>query len=138
MFVGDWLWWKIGFSYGYSFVEKYGRYFFLRKEKLTRLTVYVKNNNNGVLFRSKFVYGTGHIMLLLWGIAKQSFKDFWQLNLLGNILSYIIFTTLGYYFGKSLQAWNWYFKIAAMVVFILILWSTHWLKRFSFSKAKSN
>lgn len=138
MFFGDWLWWHLGFKYGYDFVERYGRYFFIKKKKITQLKRYVKGNNNEILFGSKFVYGTGHIMLLLWGIAKEPFKKFWRLNLTGNVLSYVIFTSMGYYFGKSLQTWNWYVRIGGIVIFILILWLMRWLRKISFFKPSAD
>ncbi|MCX6784593.1 MAG: DedA family protein [Candidatus Komeilibacteria bacterium] len=134
MFFGDWLWWYGGYTYGYSFIDKFGKYFFITKRKLTRLTGYVKGNNADVIFGSKFVYGTGHIMLLLWGIAREPFKKFWQLNFVGNVLSYLLFTSLGYYFGQSLQTWNWYVRLGGLILFIGILWSMRLVRQLSFFK----
>lgn len=93
----------VGRQYGRPFLEKYGRYVFVRKKTINRAENWFNKHSILVLLLGRFVPGIRPLSAYMAGIAHMKFWVFAPLSLTGVLIWCITFVTLGTKLGQN---WN--------------------------------
>ncbi|MGD8189595.1 DedA family protein [Brevibacillus ginsengisoli] len=94
------LYW-IGYFGGRPFLEKYGKYLFIRKHHIDLAQRWFEKYGTVVIFTARFVPVVRHAISIPAGISKMSFMKFTIYTLLATIPWSILFIYLGTQLGKN-------------------------------------
>lgn len=98
--MGDNLGYYIGYTGGRKFVERFGRYFFVKTEHLDRAEKFFRKHGAKTVFIARFV-----TLLRIWaaflaGVNKMHWRTFLFYNAAGGIVWASLVGTLGYLGGR--------------------------------------
>jgi membrane protein DedA with SNARE-associated domain len=92
-----------GHTGGKAFIERYGRYLFLKPEHMKKAEVYFAKYGEKTVFLGRFVAILRAWAAFLAGINKMHWKTFLVYNAAGGILWATIYGLLGYFAGRIFQ-----------------------------------
>lgn len=102
--VGDILWFKVASHWGRMLLNRFGKFLWLKRDKLAGLEEHFKQNGKKTLFVTKFIYTFGHSSIIVAGLARMNFKEFIKVDLIASFLWACLFVLLGNFFGASFSA----------------------------------
>ena len=121
--VGDLLAYYIGRKFGYDFVIRYGKYFFLNEEKYQKTKDMVSEHTGKALIVGRFSPFTRALAAFLAGIYKIKFPKFIFYSIIGGVSWSTLSVLLGYIMGQGFEEAAKYFGriiLAAIILIILI------------------
>ena len=130
--VGDLLAYYIGRKFGYDFVIRYGKYFFLNEEKYQKTKDMVSEHTGKALIVGRFSPFTRALAAFLAGIYKIKFTKFIFYSIIGGVSWSTLSVLLGYILGQGFEGAVKYFGrivFAAIILIILIFISYRMLNR---------
>ena len=98
--VGDNIGYIVGLKGGRPFVERFGRYVFLKPEHLDRAERFFTKHGNKTVFFGRFIAVLRAWAAFLAGVNRMHWRTFVLYNAAGGILWATIFGTLGYLAGR--------------------------------------
>jgi membrane protein DedA with SNARE-associated domain len=100
--IGDTIWYEIGRHLGHPFIARFGKYFGITEEKVTRATEIFHKHKNRILLISKITNGFGLalVTLVTAGMVRIPFGRYITLNLIGQFVWTGILISAGYFFGN--------------------------------------
>lgn len=98
--VGDNIGFYVGRTGGKAFVERYGKYLFLKPQHLQRAEKFFAKYGDKTVFFGRFVAVLRAWAAFLAGVNQMHWRTFLIFNAAGGILWAIIFGTLGYFAGR--------------------------------------
>ncbi|KZB92885.1 hypothetical protein A2U94_02645 [Bacillus sp. VT 712] len=93
--IAQWFLYWIGAYGGRPFLQKYGKYLFIREKHLDVSEKWFKEYGTGIVFTARFVPVVRHAISIPAGIAKMSFWKFTFLTILAMVPWSILFVYLG-------------------------------------------
>lgn len=99
--TGDNIWYAVGRYGGLKFINRYGKFMLLSKERIQRAAEYFEKHGRKTVFFSRFIFGTRIGSAALAGTFGMSRKRFILSNAVGALTWVIITVLLGYFFGSS-------------------------------------
>ncbi|CAH1223187.1 MULTISPECIES: DedA family protein [unclassified Paenibacillus] len=99
----------IGAKAGLPFIMKYGKWFFLKPDKLDKTQKWFSKYGNGLIFIGYFIPGVRHFTGYFSGIAAISFRKFALYAYTGALFWVVLFLGIGKLFGPG---WSAVFKLA--------------------------
>ncbi|MCA9460267.1 MAG: bifunctional DedA family/phosphatase PAP2 family protein, partial [Nanoarchaeota archaeon] len=123
--IGDLIGYLIGKNYGYSFLSKYGKYFFFKKEYFEKTKTLMNHHTGKTLIIGRFNSLTSAFSPFVAGTSNVPFRKFIIFNVIGGISWAISFIMIGYIFGKSYEIASKYigkFIFIAIIVSIIIVY----------------
>ncbi len=130
--LGDLTGYLIGKTYGYSFISKYGKYFFFKKEYFEKTKKLMNHHTGKTLIVGRFNSLTRAFAPFVAGSTDVPFLKFFVYNVVGGILWATTFVLVGYIFGKSYEIVTRYagkFVFIAVVLGLLIIYLYKLVKR---------
>jgi undecaprenyl-diphosphatase len=130
--VGDLLAYYIGRKFGYDFVIRYGKYFFLNEGKYQKTKDMVSEHTGKALIVGRFSPFTRALAAFLAGIYKIKFTKFNFYSIIGGVSWSTLSVLLGYILGQGFEGAVKYFGrivFAAIILIILIFISYRMLNR---------
>jgi len=130
--IGDLLAYYIGRKFGYDFVIRYGKHFFLNEEKYQKTKNLVTENAGKALIIGRFNPFTRALSAFLAGIYKIKFPKFIFYSIVGGVSWSTISVFLGYVMGQGFEGAAKYFGrivLAAMILIILIFFGYRTLNK---------
>jgi membrane protein DedA with SNARE-associated domain len=124
--VGDIVAFLLGRKYGYGFLIRFGKYFFLKEEHLERAKQVMVIHTGKTLIIGRFSPVTRALTPFLAGASGVHINRFWFFNIIGCILWAVSSVILGYIFGASYEFISQYlgrFILIATIISILMLWA---------------
>ncbi|MEK7635368.1 MAG: DedA family protein [Patescibacteria group bacterium] len=124
--IGDVMWYFIGYRFGERFALKYGKYFKLNQEHITRIKTIFHKHKNPLLFLSKISNGMGFALAVLFtaGMSRINFWKFIAVNALGQLMWSGILIAVGFFFGNLYMSINNVMgKISILVVFAIFIFA---------------
>jgi len=121
--TGDLLAYYIGRKFGYDFIIRYGKYFFLNEEKYQKTKDLVSEHTGKALIIGRFSPFTRALAAFLAGIYKIKFPKFIFYSIVGGVSWSILSVLLGYIMGQGFESAAKYFGrivLAAIVLIVLI------------------
>lgn len=98
--IGDNVGYGVGRTGGKAFVERYGRYVFLRPERLHRSEQFFSKHGDKTVFFGRFVAVLRAFAAFLAGVNKMHWPTFLLYNAAGGIIWAIAYGLIGYYAGR--------------------------------------
>ncbi len=98
--VGDNIGFYVGRTGGKAFIERYGRYLFLKPQHLERAEKFFAKYGDKTVFFGRFVAILRAWAAFLAGVNQMKWRTFLIYNAAGGILWATIFGLLGYYAGR--------------------------------------
>ncbi len=90
----------IGVFGGNSFVNKYGRYVFINKERIDKAQKFFSGHGGRIVTISPFIEGLRQTIGIIAGTSKMSWKTFFIFNLVGAVAWVGVWTIVGYFSGN--------------------------------------
>ena len=102
--AGDNIGYYVGRTGGRAFVQRFGKYLFLKQEHLDRAEKFFDKHGDKTVFFGRFIAVLRAWAAFLAGVNKMRWRNFVIYNAAGGILWATIYGTLGYFAGRFLQA----------------------------------
>ena len=124
--VGSLLSYYIGFYGGKPFVERYGKFFLLKKDDLTKTENFFKKHGKKAIFISRFIPVVRHLISLPAGAAKMNVFKFSLYTVLGAAIWHAFLSWVGFSLKQNWQEIEQYTKyfdyifLAAIIVVLAI------------------
>ncbi len=119
----------IAASIGRRILLKYGKYFFIDKQKLTNMESFFHKHGSISMFTGRLLPGVKHFISFPAGLAKMNVKIFCTYTALGGALWCFILIMLGYVIGeneslitKHLKQINFILIVSLSCVIALYIW----------------
>ncbi len=99
--IGDVFWYYIGYFVGHPFIRRFGKYFSVTEEGVTKVTAIFHKYHTYILLISKITMGFGFalVTLVTAGIVKIPFKKYIAMNVVGQLVWTGILMAVGYFLG---------------------------------------
>jgi membrane protein DedA with SNARE-associated domain len=97
--IGDNLGFYAGHTGGKAFIERYGRYIFLKPEHMKRAEDFFAKHGDKTVFLGRFVAVLRAWSAFLAGVNQMHWRTFLLYNAAGGIIWAIVYGLLGYYAG---------------------------------------
>ncbi|MGE5353243.1 MAG: DedA family protein [Acidobacteriota bacterium] len=114
----------IGRGFGRVFLEKYGHYIHLTKERLEKAREWFKKIGKWALLFGYFIPGVRHVISLLAGSTKMNYPEFAIYTYVGGFIWASTFISIGYFFGekwqKIMEAVHHHIIISSIVLILVI------------------
>jgi membrane protein DedA with SNARE-associated domain len=101
--IGDNIGFAIGHIGGRPHVERFGRYGFLKPERLDKVTDVFKRHGGKIVVVARFIEGLRQANGIVAGISKMAWPRFLAFNALGAALWVLVWTSIGYLSGQHLD-----------------------------------
>ncbi len=125
--------WILGRWIGKPFLEKYGKYILITKDKYNRAESLFLCNQNLYTFIGRLLPVIRHLISIPAGIFRMKMIPFISIIFLGATLWCAILVALGYYFGESVvtivKEYTHEVTIAVIPLTVIYLWWKIWRKR---------
>lgn len=124
--VGDFIYYGVGYASRVTFVEKYGHRFGLSKDRMEKLERLIKMHPKKTMVAIKLSPFLPTPGLMMMGAVRMSLEQFSEMAIAVTLPKAIIFTALGYYFGRAYDAIaryiqnGEYFIVIGIVVLIIV------------------
>jgi membrane protein DedA with SNARE-associated domain len=118
--MGDSIYYAIGFYGRLGFIERWGRFFGITKERVVKIENHFTNHTGKTLITGKLTHFAGAVILVAAGVAKVPYWRFVWYNFLPTIPKSLALLLVGYYFGKAYQQIDSYFNEIGLVVFVIL------------------
>jgi len=122
--LGDIMGFLMGRRYGYVFLQKFGKYVFLKEEHIERTKRLIDNHAGKAIILGKISPVTRSLTPFVVGASGIHIKRFWLFNIIGSIWS-TVSVMIGYIFGSSYHIVALYFGkfiMLAVVITVLVVW----------------
>lgn len=122
--TGDFIYYSIGRWGRENFLDKYGKYFGLKKSNIEKLEEHFDRHTKKTLILGKLSHAFGAPILVAAGIVRFPILKFLWFNALATIPKSLIFLLIGFYFGQAYVKFNKYlnyFSIGFLVLAILLI-----------------
>ena len=119
--TGDALAYYIGHKFGYDFVVRYGKYFFLNEKKYQKTKDLVSEHTGKALIIGRFSPFTRALAAFLTGIYKIKFSKFIFYSIIGGVSWSAISVFMGYIIGQGFAGAAKYLGRIVLAALILII-----------------
>jgi membrane protein DedA with SNARE-associated domain len=103
--IGSTISYLIGLYAGRPFLERYGKYFLLRREDITRTHAFFERRGGVTIFLARFLPVVRHVISVPAGVARMRFDAFILLTAAGATIWGGALILLGYYLGSNWEHW---------------------------------
>lgn len=119
--LGDSLAYFIGRKFGYDFVVRYGKYFYLNEEKYQATKNLASGHTGKALIIGRFSPFTRALAAFLAGIYRIKFLKFIFYSIIGGVSWSVFSVLLGYIMGQGFEGAAKYFGKIILTAFIFII-----------------
>ena len=120
-------------TYGRKLLIKYGKYFFIKEETISKMEIFFKEHGHISTFTGRLIPGIRQYISLPAGLSKMDVKEFSLYTILGAGIWVTILALIGYYVGANEELIHQYIKqitIAILaIVGIFIFWYVKRVKK---------
>lgn len=130
--IGDCIAFYLGHRYGYSFITKFGKYFFLKEERFNKIKPLITENLGKTLIVGRFNSLTRALAPFLAGASKITFLKFLTYNIIGGFCWSVVFVVIGYLFGASYETLAprlGHYVLLATIISIILIYIYKYLDR---------
>jgi membrane protein DedA with SNARE-associated domain len=117
-------------TFGRKFLLKYGKYFFIKEETISKMEEFFKSHGHISTFTGRLIPGIRQYISLPAGLSKMDIKEFAIYTLLGAGIWVIILALIGYFVGANEELIHQYIKqITVAILMILAIFVFWYVKR---------
>ena len=120
----------LALHFGRKFLEKYGKYLFMREGSLNKLETFFKKHGEISTFNGRLIPGIRQYISLPAGLAKMSLLKFSVYTALGAGIWVTILALLGYFIGSNETLVSEYLHSAVItaLIFVSLLTLFYWIR----------
>lgn len=122
--IGTTITYALGRKLGTPFIEKYGKYIFLNKQRFAMLADWFGKYGSKLLLISYFIPGFRHFTGYMSGVLRIRFRTFLLFNHFGALMWVIAYVSIGRLFGaqfeKLLHLISVYSRIAVTILVVVL------------------
>lgn len=124
--VGDFIYYGVGYFSRIAVVEKYGHHVGITKERMEKLERLIKTHPKKTMVAIKLSPFLPTPGLMMMGAVRMSLEQFSEMAILVTLPKAILFTALGYYFGRAYDTIahyiqnGEYFILVAIIAIVLV------------------
>ncbi len=107
-------------KYGRGFLVKYGKYFFITPESITKVENFFKDHGHISTFSGRLIPAVRQYISFPAGLAKMDIKEFSFYTTLGAGIWVTILALIGYFVGKNQELIHQYTKEITLVVLVVL------------------
>lgn len=123
-------------KFGRQFLIKYGKYFFIKEETITKMEEFFKSHGHISTFSGRLIPAVRQYISFPAGLARMNLLVFSIYTTLGAAIWVVILTLLGYYLGDNQALIKEYLRyIIAVILISLVLIALWYYKKLKKSKA---
>ncbi|MGB1226528.1 MAG: DedA family protein [Poseidonibacter sp.] len=123
-------------KFGRQFLIKYGKYFFIKEETITKMEEFFKSHGHISTFSGRLIPAVRQYISFPAGLARMNLLVFSIYTTLGAAIWVVILTLLGYYLGDNQALIKEYLRyIIAVILISLVLIAFWYYKKLKKSKA---
>lgn len=127
--LGDQAGYLLGRTYGHELVTRFGKYVFFDEKRLRATERYYRRHGGKTVFFGRFMSILRSFGPVVAGITRMSYPAFLMWSVASCIVWGVVFTAVGYFFGKSWQVieeyLGWGGAAAFVIGIVLVLWFLH-------------
>lgn len=127
--LGDQVGYLLGRSYGHGLIRRFGRFFFFSEKRLRATERYYEKHGGKTVFIGRFMSILRSFGPVVAGISRMRYRTFVAWSVPSCIVWGIVFTVIGYFFGKSWEVIDRYAGWGGAITFVLgviaVLWFLH-------------
>lgn len=101
--IGTTVTYYLGFKLGTPFFDKYGRYFFMNRERIAKITNWFDKYGDKLILVSYFIPGLRHFTGYVSGILKVRLRTFFIYNYIGGLVWVMTYVMIGNIFGRNIE-----------------------------------
>jgi len=123
--LGDFIGFSLGRKYGFPFIDRLRRYFFVSDEYIERTKSLLARHTGKAMIIGRFSPVTRALMPFFVGASPTSSRTFWIFNVIGGVSWAVVSIFLGYAFGAGYHAAAGYagkFVLFSIILSLLIMW----------------
>jgi membrane protein DedA with SNARE-associated domain len=103
--VGSTLSYLLGLYAGRPFLDRYGKWFLLRREDIEKTQAFFDKHGRVTIFTARFLPVIRHVISVPAGIARMRYDAFLLLTCLGATIWGGALILLGYFLGENWESW---------------------------------
>jgi membrane protein DedA with SNARE-associated domain len=119
--IGDNIGYYIGAHGGRRFMLKYGKYFFVKRQRLRLVDKYFKDHGGKTIFIARFTSFLRALAAITAGSMKMPFKQFFLYDVTGAAVWSVVITALGYFLGGNWPLLKKVLRDMGLTAFVLIV-----------------
>jgi undecaprenyl-diphosphatase len=127
--LGDQVGYLLGRTYGHGLIRRFGRFFFFSEKRLLATERYYQKHGGKTVFIGRFMSILRSFGPVVAGISRMRYRTFVAWSVPSCIVWGIVFTVIGYFFGKSWEVIDRYAGWGGAIAFVLgviaVLWFLH-------------
>lgn len=130
--IGDFIGFFLGRKYGFSFLIRFGKFFFLKEEYIEKAKKMVHGHKIKTVILGRFSPITRTLAPFMIGASGIDTKKFWLLDLISVSLWTILSVGIGYIFGSSyhvVAAFVGKYILIAILIGILVVWAYRFINK---------
>lgn len=116
----------LAIKYGRSFLIKYGKYFFISEETISKVEVFFKEHGHISTFSGRLIPAVRQYISFPAGLAKMNLLTFSIYTSLGAGIWVIILTLLGYFIGGNEALIKEYLRYIIIAILIALVAMGYW------------
>jgi undecaprenyl-diphosphatase len=127
--LGDQVGYLLGRTYGHGLIRRFGRFFLFSEKRLLATERYYEKHGGKTVFIGRFMSILRSFGPVVAGISRMRYRTFVAWSVPSCIVWGIVFTVIGYFFGKSWEVIDRYAGWGGAIGFVLgviaVLWFLH-------------
>jgi membrane protein DedA with SNARE-associated domain len=124
--AGSWLAYAVGATVGRGFIERYGRYVFIRAHEMDRVQMWWDNHGQAAAFFGRLLPVVRTFISLPAGIARMPFWKFTAFTLLGVAIWAYAFAYLGDVLGRNWEKVTKWFRLPTLIIIAVLVAGAVW------------
>jgi len=113
-------------KFGRKFLVKYGKYFFIKEETITKMEEFFKSHGHISTFSGRLIPAVRQYISFPAGLARMNLLTFSIYTTLGAAIWVVILTLLGYYLGDNEALIKEYLRYIIVVILICLVIIGFW------------
>jgi len=119
--VGSFVNYFLALFLGRRFLEKYGKYFFIKEEVLLKMDTFFAKHGHISTFTGRLIPGVRQLISIPAGLARMNMLQFSIFTILGAGIWAMILVALGYFIGQNQELIHVYLKELTVAAFVFVV-----------------
>ena len=122
----------LGYCFGRSFLDKFGKYLFLSKEKLDEMEVLFQEKGSFIVFFGRLIPVVRQYISFPPGVTKMNYTKFAVYTGLGSLIWTSFLAWLGYFYGNNQEKiatftkdFKYSISVLAIIILLWIIYKNH-------------